>query len=132
MAIFVKDEEYSNNRKKWIEYFENNFKQNKEGSHPSNFRYNAKTIPKSFFDVVDVSFPNGQILGRYLIIVVRNGDSRKQKPEHYRSYLTTDMANLPDPKGVNISKGIAVIFVDEDNHFVDIDIEHDLEISSNT
>ena len=129
---FVKDEEYKNARETWIEYLENNFKQDKLGSHPSNFIYKEHQVPHSFFTAVDVYFRNDQFVARYLIVVVRDGDASRNTPQSYENYLDENITDLPSPvAGGMFSKGIAVLFVDEDDHFKEILIGHDLRISSN-
>ena len=130
--IFVKNEEYTDARKTWFDYFQNNFKQDKADSHPSNFIYVAHEVPHSFFTAVDVYFRNEQFVARYLIVVVRDGDPSRNTPKSYESYLDENVTDLPSPvESGMFSKGIAVLFVDEDDHFKDILIGHDLRISSN-
>lgn len=128
----IKDEEYLGSRNIWINYFKDNYKQDKEGSRPTDYIYIANQIPNSYFTAIDVYSQNNQFLSRYLIIVVRNGDTSKNTPQSFDHYIDEDLADLKSPVGIAMfSKGIAVLFVDDDHFFKDIVIEHNLRMSSN-
>lgn len=108
---FIKDDSYKMIKENLFEYFKNNFKTEKDSSYPSQYDYNLKDIPNSFFSAIDVYSKAKQFLRRYLIVVVQNGDTTKISPDGYSEYLDL-LCDLPNPTGNTYNQGIALIVTD--------------------
>lgn len=122
---FIKDQPYHDIKTTLFEYFQNNFKTEKEGSHPSDYNYYVKDIPNSYFIAVDVHAKAGQFLRRYLIVAIQNGNATKNTPESYSQHLDF-LCDLPNPTGTTYNQGIAVILVDENIQFPELLLQKEL------
>jgi hypothetical protein len=124
---FIKDELYTENADKFFEYFQYNFKTDKEGSHPANYKYYLRSIPRTFFKAVDVHYDNGAFFRRYLIIAVQNGNSSKLSAESYQEFLDY-LCELPNPVGSFYSQGIALIIVEDKMNFSELILQKELRL----